>query len=318
MKHEPLDVVAGILGNDRGEVLIARRPAHKHHGGLWEFPGGKREPGESPHDALVRELHEELGIEVRSSARCCNVREARPDRPLLLRTLRVLAFEGTPSPLEHDELAWCAPQLLATHDLAPADRRIASVLTMPKRLAVTPGPERFNEAEWMKRIDTAIAIGFDRLHLRRGHSTWADHLPLARRIVARVREAGITIAVHDDPDLAHTLSADALHVSGARLPQWPIDQLRAAAPLIGVSTHRDDEPSRINELAPDYLLLGNVRETPSHPGRAGIGWNGFEEYALRCDAPMYAIGGVAPSDHVEAEQHGAIGIASISAWFADR
>lgn len=312
---EPLDVVAGVLGDDAGRVLVAKRPAHKHHGGLWEFPGGKREPGEAPDAAIRRELQEELGIAVGASVRLMHIHEARPGRPLLLRVMRVLSATGAPRALEHEALAFVFPNELGTLDLAPADRIIARRLASPRRLAITPGPERWSPDEWLVHLDAAIQRGFDRLHLRGGAARWADSLPLAERIAARVAETGMPLAVHDDPALALHLGAATLHLSSALAERLVIDAGMRACWTIGLSVHADTDPDLAQRLSPDYVLVGNVAETASHPGRPGIGWHGFRLIADRFDAPAYAIGGLGPDDADDAHRHGALGWASISAWF---
>jgi 8-oxo-dGTP diphosphatase len=118
----PVDVVCAVIRRG-GEVLIARRPAGKRLAGLWEFPGGKLEPGELPETALHRELLEELG---------CRVVELQPGpeivHPYPWCTVRMFAFAcrldsvgPEPLALEHEALAWVAPERLTEFALAPAD-----------------------------------------------------------------------------------------------------------------------------------------------------------------------------------------------------
>jgi 8-oxo-dGTP diphosphatase len=125
-----LPVVAVALTDAQGRVLIAQRPFDKEHGGLWEFPGGKIEPGESPEAALVRELREELGVTVAlqdlepltfSSA-------GRGTRHLLLLLYRCTAWQGEPRALDAAAIRWVLPAVLADYDMPPADRPFVSVL----------------------------------------------------------------------------------------------------------------------------------------------------------------------------------------------
>lgn len=125
-----LPVVAVALTDAQGRVLIAQRPFDKEHGGLWEFPGGKIEPGESPEAALVRELREELGATVTpeqlepltfSSA-------GRATRHLLLLLYRCVAWQGEPRALDAAAIRWVLPAALADYDMPPADRPFVSVL----------------------------------------------------------------------------------------------------------------------------------------------------------------------------------------------
>ena len=113
-------VVAGVLRDARGRILLARRTEGRDLAGLWEFPGGKVEPGESPEDALVRELREELGISAAVGASVIRVQMAYPDKQLLL-DVREAAFSGHPRGLEGQALAWVPLHKLADYPMPPAD-----------------------------------------------------------------------------------------------------------------------------------------------------------------------------------------------------
>lgn len=125
-----LIVVAAALIDGDGRVLIARRPKGKAMAGFWEFPGGKLDEGETPEEALVRELREELGIE--AAAQCMApvafASQATPDQHLLIPLFVLRKWKGVARPLEHDALAWAMPADLAGYDLAPADKPLAAQL----------------------------------------------------------------------------------------------------------------------------------------------------------------------------------------------
>ncbi len=115
-----LSVVAAFW--QRGErIFLARRPAGKARGGLWEFPGGKVEEGETPEAALARELKEELGLEVKVGQRLAAVNYNYPDVAISLACYKILAC-GEPLPQEGQEVGWFLPKELEALDLAPADR----------------------------------------------------------------------------------------------------------------------------------------------------------------------------------------------------
>ncbi|HYB64053.1 MAG TPA: 8-oxo-dGTP diphosphatase MutT [Steroidobacteraceae bacterium] len=121
-------VVAAALYDTRGRVLIAQRPPGKHQAGRWEFPGGKVAPGESETQALVRELREELGIEVTASRPFMRLGHTYPDRSVELSMWIVERFAGTPRGLDGQELRWIAPADLAHADLLEADRPFVEAL----------------------------------------------------------------------------------------------------------------------------------------------------------------------------------------------
>jgi 8-oxo-dGTP diphosphatase len=116
-------VVAAALIDAQGRVLIAQRPAGKSLGGLWEFPGGKVEPGESPEAALVRELSEELGIMVEPDALdpFAFASHAYDSFHLLMPLYAVRDWQGEPKPIDAQALAWAHPADLGRYPMPPAD-----------------------------------------------------------------------------------------------------------------------------------------------------------------------------------------------------
>ena len=123
-------VAAVALIDPDGRVLLAQRPEGKSMAGLWEFPGGKVEPNETPEACLIRELNEELGI---STWRSCLApltfaSHAYPDFHLLMPLFACRKWEGIPAPHEGQRLAWARPDKLATYPMPPADRPLVAVL----------------------------------------------------------------------------------------------------------------------------------------------------------------------------------------------
>lgn len=115
------EVVCGVIEDDAGRFLACLRPAGKHLGGLWEFPGGKVEQGEPPMAALVRELREELGIEVDVNAALDPVEWTYDRGRIRLLPFLCQIIRGIPRPLEHEELLWCAIGEFESLEWAPAD-----------------------------------------------------------------------------------------------------------------------------------------------------------------------------------------------------
>jgi 8-oxo-dGTP diphosphatase len=124
------EVVCGVIKDDAGRLLSCLRPAGKHLGGLWEFPGGKVEAGESPEAALVRELREELGIDVAVGHALDPVVWTYDRGPIRLSPFLCQIIRGVPTPLEHEALRWCAPRDFATLPWAPADLPVLDQLRL--------------------------------------------------------------------------------------------------------------------------------------------------------------------------------------------
>ena len=125
-----MTVVAVAMIDCEGRVLVQRRPAGKAMAGLWEFPGGKIEAGETPEAALVRELHEELGIVVEAGdlAPAVFASESLGARHLLLLLYVCRRWSGTPRALDAEELLWCLPGALHRLEMPPADLPLIRLL----------------------------------------------------------------------------------------------------------------------------------------------------------------------------------------------
>lgn len=124
------EVVCGVISDESGRVLACRRALGRHLGGLWEFPGGKVDAGESHEAALVRELGEELGIVVLVGEKFNEVVEwTDGEVSIRLRAFRCAILKGDPLALEHEEIRWCDAGALAGLDWAEADLPIVAALS---------------------------------------------------------------------------------------------------------------------------------------------------------------------------------------------
>jgi 8-oxo-dGTP diphosphatase len=123
-------VVAGALIDADGRVLLARRPPGKAMAGLWEFPGGKVAPDETPEAALVRELKEELGLDLAHAclAPLTFASHRYPDFHLLMPLFAARNWKGTPVPREGQELAWVRPLKMSDYPMPPADVPLVAML----------------------------------------------------------------------------------------------------------------------------------------------------------------------------------------------
>lgn len=129
-KRSIVIVAACALVNEAREVLVAKRPPGRPLAGLWEFPGGKVEQGEEPEEALIRELREELGIEIAKAdlAPLTFASHAYPDFHLLMPLYRCSRWSGTLAAQEGQELRWVSPEALAGYNMPPADEPLKVAL----------------------------------------------------------------------------------------------------------------------------------------------------------------------------------------------
>ena len=121
------EVVAALIRQE-DKFMICQRPAHKARGLMWEFVGGKVEPGETPEEALIRECKEELDITVKVGALFMDVIHSYPDLTVHLRLYYASIAEGTPQMLEHQDLRWITPAEIPQYTFCPADQEILARL----------------------------------------------------------------------------------------------------------------------------------------------------------------------------------------------
>ncbi|MDX1625624.1 MAG: Nudix family hydrolase [Wenzhouxiangellaceae bacterium] len=312
-RSAPIDVVAARLVDDRGRVLVARRAAGKAHAGQWEFPGGKIEPGESPADALGRELDEELGIRASAIRPRCAILHRGEAGAIRLWLHDVAGFEGTPEAHEHDEIRWEAPDRLADLELPPADRVLARALDVEPHYAISRSPSEYpSQTAFLAAWSACLDRGYRLLRLRLGPREWLDDA-VVEALAAMTREAGARWLASGNPAICREWPADGLHVTSRQLvalSSRPVPRDR----LLAASCHDLEEIRMAHDIGADFVTLSPVQPTRSHPGAEPLGWDDFARVVRFSPLPVMALGGVSPSDAIRAREAGALGVAGIRAF----
>ena len=313
MTVPPIHVVAAVLEDAAGRILLARRPDGAHQGGLWEFPGGKVEPGESPGGALRRELREELGIEVLAHRPLIRVHHAYADREVVLDVHRVTAWSGEAVGLEGQPLAWVATAELAGYPMPAADRPIVTAIRLPEPYLITPPgpgePDRFVAA-----LKTALRAGIRLVQLRLPGLERSELERLGHLALPLCREVGARLLIHADWELAQALGADGVHLTARQLGRL-VERPLPPGFLVGTSCHDATELARAEALGADFAVLGPVLPTASHPGAPHLGWERFAVLVEQARIPVYALGGMSPDLLDTAWRHGAQGVAGIRGFW---
>jgi 8-oxo-dGTP diphosphatase len=304
------EVAAAVIERP-GEFLLAQRPEGKPYSGYWEFPGGKIESGEDARVALARELKEELGITVRESTPWITRMHVYTHATVRLHFFRVSAWDGEPQPLEDQAIAWQQAGHPNASPMLPANAPILAALALPAVMVVSNAQEAgldewirdFSEVAWREPLLVQVREkGWDRLRVQH----------LLSRALARGEPFGSRIVVNSD--CGDFPQASGVHLSTKTLMAA---SARPAKALVGASCHDEREMDRAAELGLDYVVVGPVKQTPSHPGVAPLGWDRFAALVRERPMPAYAIGGLTRADAGEARKHGAHGIALRSAAFAE-
>lgn len=306
-----VEVAAAVLQQPDGRFLLAQRPAGKIWAGYWEFPGGKIEPGETPHHALVRELREELGIETETAYPWITRVFTYPHATVRLHFFRVTQWRGEPHPHEGQQFSWQTSNGTQVSPMLPANAPVLRALDLPSLYAISNVKELGEEA-FLARLKAALVSGLRLMQLREKEMPRDGLRTLARRMLPLLREHGAKLIVNADVELAREVGADGVQLTAAQLGAL---RTRPDLAWCAASCHSAEELRRAEELGCDFAVLSPVLPTLSHPGEPALGWERFHEIIRGCTLPVYALGGLAMSDMELAWRHGAHGVALLrQAW----
>lgn len=309
-KH--LHVAAAVVRNEKGEVLIARRPATVDQGGLWEFPGGKLAPYETGRQALSRELCEEVGIQVESAAPLIRVHHRYPERAVLLDVWQVDAFSGEAYGREGQAVRWVKEEDLLQYSFPEANKPILQALRLPDHYMITG--DAADESEWLAKLQSALNTGVELVQLRAHELSDADYIRRAEAALELTRAAGARLILNADPSVLQKVDADGIHLTSERLTQFSSRPVPAGK-WLSCSCHDQTQLQTALELKADMATFSPVEETASHPGVKAIGWQAFHDAIETVPMPIYALGGLGRADIRRARGLGAQGVAGIRAFW---
>lgn len=306
-----IEVAAAVLQRPDGTFLLAQRPEGRIWAGYWEFPGGKVEAGETAHDALVRELHEELGIEAVTVFRWLTRVFTYPHATVRLNFFRVTQWRGDLYPHEGQQFSWQHATDVEVAPVLPANAPVMRALELPPLYAISNAAELGVEP-FLIKLQTQLDAGLRLVQLRE-KSLGRDELrELARRVVALAHARGAAVLISGDVALAQEVGADGVQLTSTQLAEL---SERPAVAWCGASCHSVEELRRAELLGCDFAMLSPVLPTKSHPGAAHLGWDSFAAIAAGSSIPVYALGGLTRADMDTAWQQGAHGISLLrQAW----
>jgi 8-oxo-dGTP diphosphatase len=311
-----IHVAAAVLEDKRRRVLLALRPKHTHQGGLWEFPGGKVENGESVRDALRRELLEELGIVVRNARPLIRVEHDYTDRVVILDVYKVEHWSGKPYGREGQTIEWVSIDALSGLALPAADVPIIAATRLSPLYLVTPDIGPRSQQQFLARLESCFDDGIRLFQLRSPDTGDARYKALVSSLLRLCDARGAQMLLNADPDRVVELGAHGVHLNSRRLlalENRPLDRdLWVAA-----SCHNAHELAHAVEIKCDFAVLSPVCATPSHPNAEPLGWDRFREMAVTAKLPVYALGGTSRADLTRAWNHGAQGIAAVRALWCE-
>lgn len=307
MTRKLVDVAAGVLLRPDGCYLLGQRAQDTVYAGYWEFPGGKVEPGETPAQALCRELDEELGIHVTHLRPWLRREHVYEHAHVRLHFFEVAAWEGELDDRVHSALAWVQPDGPSRAPMLPANGPILKALRLPRSMGITHASVLGVEGQ-LAALEQALACELRFVQLREAELEPAERARFAREAQVRVRAHHGLMLINADVVLARELGADGVHLPARMLMSV---QSRPDFEWVGASCHTRDELERAAKLGLDYALLGPVQSTLTHPGQPALGWPAFARLVEGLPMPVLALGGLSAADMMRARDAGAHGIAAI-------
>ncbi|SDT93336.1 Nudix family hydrolase [Halopseudomonas salegens] len=311
-RAQRIHVVAAVIRNHQQQILLARRPEHAHQGGLWEFPGGKLEQGESPYAGLCRELHEELGIQVSQARPLLDISHDYPDKQIRLDVWLVEAFSGEPHGAEGQPVRWVNQQELAQYPLPAANVPIVNAARLPECYLITP--DLHSIVDLVPAIERAIDSGQRLIQIRQTQWSEQTYRQASEQLVARFGDQ-VTFMLKGPQPLS--LPGCGWHLTARQLTHMAANPESGTALLarcegpIAASCHNAEELGMAEQLGLDFATLSPLLPTASHAQATPIGWTAAAELLKGVNMPVYLLGGLKPADCSLAFQHGAQGIAAI-------
>lgn len=313
MTKEVVHVAAAAIVNNNNEVLISQRAHDVHQGGLWEFPGGKIEAGESVQQALLRELHEEIDIQVDSCRPLIKVKHEYADKTVLLDVWKVNSYTGRITGKEGQAIRWQAVDRLNYAEFPAADVPVIKALNLPESYLITG---RFDSIpDFELRLGTAIDNGIRLAQLRLTHD-WLQAndkktaLEIINLSINLCRHSSVRLLFNIPEAISAEITSSSLHLNSHKLRQYTS---RPDCDYLCVSCHSKGDLIDAQNLGADFMVLSPVQATATHPDVVPLGWDKFSEMITEINAPVYALGGVSRGDLEKAWLSGAQGISAIGA-----
>ncbi|GGE33678.1 hypothetical protein GCM10007421_04340 [Halopseudomonas oceani] len=304
-----IHVMAAVIRDADRRILIAKRPDSAHQGGLWEFPGGKLEKGESRHEALRRELREELGIEIDDARPLIGLHHDYPDKHIQLDVWEVSSFRGSAHGAEGQPVLWVRESQLPQFSFPAANQPIVTAAQLPDRYLITPD---CNEHELFSGIERAIDSGIQLIQLRQTQLNADQYNELSKQVLARWGAQVTFMLKGESPP---TESNTGWHLTAAQLREL-VQQPTPVRPLpkgrwLAASCHNAEELQMAEMLEVDFVTLSPVLPTKTHPDALPLGWESAHAMLRRCRLPTYLMGGLTLAELNTAHHAGAQGIAGI-------
>jgi 8-oxo-dGTP diphosphatase len=309
LHQRPLQVVVGVIKNASGQILITLRDKSLHQGGLWEFPGGKIEAEESAEQALVRELKEELDIDVKAATPLISIRHDYPDLTVQLHVFSVETYSGLAKGCEGQPVKWVEADELVNYAFPAANQPIITAARLPPFYAI------LDDADpnfLLVNLETILSKGIKMIQARLKTLSVAAIESFLEHAYPLCKSYNASLLMNSSVKNADSFDVDGIHLTSVDLlacKQRPENKQWVAA-----SCHNIEELQHAQKIGVDFVVLAPVLPTPTHPDAKVLGWDQFAELIAQIKLPVYALGGLYQADLLTAQKAGGQGIAAVRAF----
>ncbi|MGB0360036.1 MAG: Nudix family hydrolase [Endozoicomonas sp.] len=323
MNHElaerkVIHVAVGVILGEDGRILLAKRPDDKHMGGLWEFPGGKVEVGETVKSALRRELKEELDIDVKQFRPLICIRYNYCDKngsgkTVLLDTWVVSDISGIAKGNEGQTIEWVEQKRLEEYTFPEANQAILTALALPNYYMITGTFE--NKKELFQKVLNSLESGIRLIQFRAHWLEKNEYLELARELSEMVKHKGGILLLKGALTLLNEPWCQGIHLMSCQLDEGAKLQKTNDNQLLAASCHNEQQILMAQVLGVDFLSLSPIKMTTTHPEAKPLGYEEASGLTAKSVVPVYWLGGMSEENFSDAQQCGAQGIAAINAFW---
>jgi 8-oxo-dGTP diphosphatase len=312
MPSAPIDVAVAIVQAEDGRVLMTERTARQLSAGYWEFPGGKVDPGETPEQAAVRELAEEVGITAQAVRPWIHYAHDFRLRRLRLYFHRIERWSGTVQGREGQRFAWVDPRNPEVAPILPSIDRVLLALGLPEVYAVSDSHRHGGPEHVLKLLPPALRAGLQLIQIREPAMAPDQRVLFARRVASLAAPYGARVLLAGSALEAARAGLRGTHATAAELRRTTS---RPTVKFWIASCHDQADLARAEALGADAVVLSPILPSSAHPDRPPLGWDGLARLAASARLPVYAQGGVSRASLPDARRAGAVGITT-GDWLA--
>ena len=313
MKQRTHVAVGVIYNSTKDKVLITKRTDKQHLGGYWEFPGGKVEANEDVQSDLKRELYEELGIIILNAERFTIISHDYSDKKVLLDVWKINEFSRKPVSRENQEIKWSNIDELNNFQFPDANKFIIQTISLDQIYVISQ--ESYEDYSRLFSVASeCFTAGLKLFQLRLKSEGHEKIKKVVETLSVLARQNNAKLILNGTATDIEKYTIDGIHLKSNDLEKYGSRPISEES-ILGASCHNEEDLVKASKLNVNYAFISPVLTTRSHPEREALGWNVFRNLIKKVDFPVYALGGMTPTDLKTANSHGAYGVAMIgSIW----